>query len=78
MKEHLQHPVFSILSNLAGEHNLQVFVIGGFVRDLLLGRPSKDIDIVVIGNGISFAEQVAKKLNLKILEQPPSNTGRLN
>src|SRR5476651_407918 len=66
MTKHLKHPVFSILSKLAGDLNLQVYTIGGFVRDILLERPSKDIDIVIIGNGISFAESVAKKLNVKL------------
>src|SRR6202034_926845 len=66
MKQHLKHPVFSTLSKLAGEQNLQVYAIGGFVRDIFLQRPSKDIDIVVIGNGISFAESVAKKINVKL------------
>ena len=66
MNEHLTHPIFSTLSKLAGEQNLQVFVIGGFVRDIFLSRPSKDIDIVVIGNGITFAESVAKKLKVKL------------
>ncbi|MCK4638474.1 MAG: tRNA nucleotidyltransferase, partial [Bacteroidales bacterium] len=40
----------------------QVFVIGGFVRDLLLNKPSKDIDIVVLGSGIELAKKVAKKI----------------
>lgn len=66
MKQHLKHPIFSTLSKLAGEQNLQVYAIGGFVRDIFLNRPSKDIDIVIIGNGISFAESVAKKLGVKL------------
>lgn len=66
MQQHLSHPAFSIISKTAAEYNLQVYVIGGFVRDILLNRPSKDIDIVVIGNGISFAEHVAKKLKVKV------------
>ena len=66
MKQHLQHPVFKILSKIVGESNLQVYAIGGFVRDIFLNRPSKDIDIVVIGNGIGFAETVAKKLKVKL------------
>jgi poly(A) polymerase len=66
LKQHLQHPVFSTISKLAGEANLQVFAIGGFVRDIFLNRPSKDIDIVIIGNGIDFAEMVAKKLKVKV------------
>lgn len=40
--------------------NVRAYVIGGFVRDLLLKRPSKDIDIVCIGNGMELAERVAK------------------
>jgi poly(A) polymerase len=66
MQQHLSHPVFSTISKAAAEHGLQAYVIGGFVRDILLSRPSKDIDIVVIGNGIAFAESVAKKLKVKV------------
>lgn len=66
MKAHLQHPVFSIISKLAAQQNLQVYAIGGFVRDIFLKRPSKDIDIVIIGNGIAFAEAVAAKLKVKV------------
>ncbi|HTD39160.1 MAG TPA: HD domain-containing protein [Mucilaginibacter sp.] len=66
MKQHLQHPLFSIVSGIAAEQNVQAYVIGGFVRDLLLNRPSKDIDIVVMGNGIDFAESVAQKLKVKL------------
>jgi len=66
MKAHLQHSVFSIISKLAAQHNLQVYAIGGFVRDIFLKRPSKDIDIVIIGNGIAFAEAVAAKLKVKV------------
>ncbi len=66
MKQHLQHPIFKIISKLAAEHNLQVYAIGGFVRDIFLSRPSKDIDIVIIGNGIAFAESVAQKLKVKV------------
>ena len=66
MEQHLQHPVFSVISKLSSEHNLQVYAIGGFVRDIFLNRPSKDIDIVIIGNGIAFAESVAAKLKVKV------------
>jgi len=66
LKKHLQNPIFSVISQLAAEQNLPVFAIGGFVRDLFLDRPSKDIDIVVIGNGISFAGLVAQKLHVKL------------
>lgn len=66
MKEHLQHHIFKVISQLAGQQNVQAYAIGGFVRDLFLKRPSKDIDVVVIGNGITFAEAVAKKLNVQV------------
>jgi putative nucleotidyltransferase with HDIG domain len=45
--------------------NIPAYVIGGWVRDLLLNRPSKDIDIVAIGSGIDLAQRVAKKLGNK-------------
>ncbi|WP_457133178.1 CCA tRNA nucleotidyltransferase [Mucilaginibacter sp. UYNi724] len=66
MKQHLQHPVFSVISKLAAEQNVQAYAIGGYVRDIFLNRPSKDIDIVILGNGIEFAEAVAAKLNVKV------------
>jgi len=66
MKQHLDNPVFKIISQTAGESNLQAYAIGGFVRDIFLNRPSKDIDIMVLSNGIDFAEAVAKKLKVKL------------
>jgi putative nucleotidyltransferase with HDIG domain len=66
MKQHLQHPLFNIVSDTAAELKVHAYVIGGFVRDLLLNRPSKDIDIVVIGDGIPFAESVARKMKVKV------------
>lgn len=58
----LTHPIFSILSDIAHEKGIEAYVIGGYVRDLILGRPSKDIDIVVLGSGIGLAEATAKRL----------------
>lgn len=66
MKEYLHNPVFKKLSKLAEETNDQIYVIGGFVRDIFLQRPSKDIDILVIGNGIKFAEAAGKLLHTKV------------
>jgi poly(A) polymerase len=66
MKQYLQHPLFSKLSQLADKTGMEVYVIGGFVRDIFLHRPSKDIDILVVGNGISFAEQAAKVLHASV------------
>ncbi|MEG2227288.1 MAG: HD domain-containing protein [Odoribacter sp.] len=58
----LKHPIFEILSDLATEKRLETYVIGGYVRDLLLQRPSTDIDIVVHGSGIELAEAAAQQL----------------
>lgn len=55
----LNDRIFKLVSDLAREENLQVFVIGGFVRDCLLGKKSRDIDIVVLGNSIEFAQKFA-------------------
>jgi poly(A) polymerase len=55
-------PVFHLISDAAGRLGLECYVIGGYVRDLFLRRPSKDIDIVTVGNGIGLAEAVADKL----------------
>ncbi|WP_231706059.1 CCA tRNA nucleotidyltransferase [Labilibaculum antarcticum] len=61
VKEHLKHPIFSIISKIVTQENLECYVIGGFVRDLFLQRGSKDIDIVVVGSGIELAKKVAKE-----------------
>ncbi len=66
MKQHLQHPVFGVIAQMAASMNVKAFVIGGYVRDLFLNRPSQDIDIVVLGNGIDFAEAIAQKLKVKV------------
>lgn len=66
MKKHLQHPIFSIISAIADQLNQETYLIGGYVRDLILNRPSPDIDVVTIGSGIHLAERVAKKLGPSI------------
>ncbi|MEJ2904171.1 CCA tRNA nucleotidyltransferase [Pedobacter panaciterrae] len=66
MEKHLQHPVFKVLAGIAAKHNIEAYVIGGYVRDIFLQRPSKDIDIVVLGNGINFAELVGAQLKTKV------------
>jgi len=66
MQQHLQNPIFKTLSSIADKHNTEAYVIGGFVRDIFLKRPSKDIDVVVVGSGIEYAEAVGRKLNTKV------------
>jgi len=62
LKKHLKHPVFEIVSKTANKMGVQAYVIGGYVRDILLQRESKDIDIVVLGSGIELAQNVADKI----------------
>ncbi|WP_304064309.1 CCA tRNA nucleotidyltransferase [Pedobacter glucosidilyticus] len=66
MKQHLKHPIFKIISKISGNLNVETYVIGGFVRDIFLNRPSKDVDILVIGNGPNFALEVGKILKTKV------------
>lgn len=63
----LSHPIFKLISETADELHLECYVIGGWVRDLFLDRPSKDIDVVVVGKGIErpgivIAEALKKTL----------------
>jgi len=65
LESHLAHKVFKICGQLANKSNQKTFVIGGYVRDLILKRPSKDIDIVTEGDGIQLAKDLAKELGVK-------------
>ena len=58
----LEQPLFAAVAEEAKARGIPAFAIGGHVRDLLIGRPSKDIDLVVEGDGIAFAQAVAKRL----------------
>ncbi len=60
--EHLVRPVFRLIGNVADRLGLETYVVGGFVRDLILGRSSGDIDVVTVGSGIALARAVAKEL----------------
>ena len=59
---HIDKPIFHAISEVAEESGLEAYVIGGYVRDLLLHRPSKDMDIVTVGSGIELAKAVARRL----------------
>lgn len=65
---YLDKKIFRIISSAADEMELECYLIGGYVRDFFLFRPSNDIDIVAVGKGIELAQLVAKKLgkNTKI------------
>ena len=66
MQIQLNDPIFLHISDIATEKKLQCYVIGGYIRDFLLNRPSKDFDFVVLGSGIELAKLVAEKLDKKI------------
>lgn len=62
LQEKLGGTVFNAVRHVADINKIETYVIGGYVRDLMLGIPSKDIDIVVQGSGIEMAENVAARL----------------
>jgi poly(A) polymerase len=68
LKEHLQHPTFSLIGSISDSDGLETYVIGGFVRDLLMYRTREhyDIDIVTVGSGIALAKKVAFAIHPKL------------
>ena len=58
----IENEVLHLIGETADRMGLECYVIGGWVRDLFLHRPSTDIDVVVVGSGILLAEEVAKRL----------------
>ncbi|OIN59340.1 CCA tRNA nucleotidyltransferase [Arsenicibacter rosenii] len=60
------NPIFGLVARKAHQLNVRAYVIGGFVRDLLLKRPSKDIDIVCLGSGIDLAEAVGREAGVPV------------
>lgn len=65
LKAHINSQLFETISKVSRDNQLSSFVIGGFVRDIILKRPSKDVDIVVLGGGLVLAEKVAEALDVK-------------
>ena len=64
-KKNTHTDILRIAGKLGSKKNIPTFVVGGYVRDQLLNRDSYDIDIMVEGDGISFAKLLAKELNIK-------------
>ena len=62
LKDKLTDPVFRRIGAVADAMGREVYVVGGFVRDLFLGLPSKDLDFVTVGSGIELARNVAKEV----------------
>jgi len=62
MQQLLSAPIFHQIGQTADEMGMECYLVGGYVRDLFLERPSKDIDCVVVGSGIALAQALKKKL----------------
>ena len=59
--------IINIISDLSAELQIKAFLVGGYVRDLILDRKSKDIDILIVGDGISFANEVKKSYMARLI-----------
>ena len=62
LKQYFSEPIFGHIAETADALGLECYVVGGYVRDIFLQRPSKDIDVVVVGSGIAMAEALGKQL----------------
>lgn len=62
LEDKISADIFKTISSVADQMQLECYVIGGYVRDIFLHRPSKDIDIVTVGKGIELAQAVAARL----------------
>lgn len=61
----LTHPIINAIAKIADQSNLETYIVGGFVRDLILSRNCKDFDIVTVGSGIELATKLANHFNNK-------------
>ncbi len=73
--KYIKKEPFLSVAAVAKQTGTPVYVIGGFVRDLLLGRPSKDVDFVVLGSGIAFAQKLASFLGHRVKARYFKNFG---
>lgn len=60
-----KYPFLLIANETAQEINQKVYIVGGFVRDKILGRETDEIDFLIIGNGIDFVKKFSEKLGVK-------------
>ncbi|OQX75863.1 MAG: tRNA nucleotidyltransferase [Bacteroidetes bacterium 4484_249] len=63
MKKFVKKPVFKLIAEAARDLDFPAYVVGGYVRDVIMGRESMDIDIVVVGSGIELAKRFANKIS---------------
>ena len=62
----LKHPIFKHIMKTVDRMGLEAYVIGGYVRDHYLRRPSTDVDVVVVGSGVAVAEELGRELGAKV------------
>ena len=62
----LKHPIFKHIKSTVDRLGVEAYVIGGYVRDHYLRRPSTDIDVVVVGSGVAVAEELGRELGAKV------------
>ena len=62
----LANPVFRKISRIVDALGVEAYVVGGYVRDYYLRRPSTDIDVVVVGSGIEVAEALGREVRAKV------------
>lgn len=62
IQEHIDLPVMKLVGSVADELHRECYVVGGYVRDIFLERPSNDMDFVTVGSGIEVARAVASRL----------------
>lgn len=62
----LDAPIFGHIRDTVDEMGVEAYVVGGYVRDYYLHRPSTDIDVVVVGSGVAVAERLGEKLHAKV------------
>lgn len=62
----LSHPIFRHIANVVDRMGVEAYVVGGYVRDHYLRRPSTDIDVVVVGSGVEVAEELGRVLQTKV------------
>ena len=58
-------PYFSVISDIANDIGIDVYIVGGYIRDLILNRTLDDVDILVIGDGLEFAEKLGERFGVK-------------
>ena len=62
----LSKPIFQHIMRVVDRMGVEAYVVGGYVRDYYLHRPSTDIDVVVVGSGVAVAEELGKELGVKV------------